>query len=360
MPSVQTSTTTDRPYRVCSYEDRPEAMDSVILMGESLCRVDPKVSLHLTIPNASVPVRAWAESRPEVVLSATRPDGVTGWDVKPWLLLQELDAGWPEAIWIDTDMIVTRPISALLEEFPRDSVVVTEEWDQPRVIPVCRSWGIASLRPMRPINACFIRVTQEHRALVERYLQLVKAPHYREAQALPYERRPIHLRHDSWAMTALLESEEFGRVPYDCLRLGRHIAQCAGSSGYRPQHRLLDLFRGLPPLIHCIGRKPWVSLNDRSAMYRFLVDLATDVSPYVLASRQVAKNLDLHPSWLDARTSMGAMLRGLTACHPGMAGLPLATLHAFVQKVSQAIKSRKPPVSNVPLLSTAFSVERKP
>jgi hypothetical protein len=55
---------------------------------------------------------------------------------------------------------------------------------------------------------------------------------------------------------------------------------------------------------------------------------------------------------------MGAMLRGLTAFHPDMSGLPLATLHAFVQNVSQAIQSRKPPVSNARVLWTAFSLER--
>ena len=142
-------------------------------------------------------------------------------------------------------------------------------------------------------------------------------------------------------LNALLESDEFGQVSFDYLRLGRHIAQCAGSSGYRPTHRLLDLFRGLPPLIHCIGRKPWQSGHDRGRLERFLTDLATDVSPYVLASRNVAKALDLRPSWLDARTSMGAVFRCLTAYHPGMAGLPLATLHAFHLRTSQAIASGK-------------------
>ena len=37
------------PLCVCSYEDRAEAMDSLILMAESLCAVDSHVSLHLTL-----------------------------------------------------------------------------------------------------------------------------------------------------------------------------------------------------------------------------------------------------------------------------------------------------------------------
>jgi hypothetical protein len=37
--------------------------------------------------------------------------------------------------------------------------------------------------------------------------------------------------------------------------------------------------------------------------------------------------------WLDARTAPGALLRGLTAGHPGMAGLPLAIPHAILIKI---------------------------
>ncbi len=329
----------DRSLRVCSYEDRPEAMDSVILMGESLCRVDPDVSLHLTVPEAPDSVRSWAERRPEVVLSTAAPEAVAGWDVKAWLLLQELDEGKPEAIWIDSDMIVTRSISALVEEFPRDSLLVTEEWDRPPVIPVSHLWGLASVRPIQRVNGCFVRATHAHRPLLSRWLKMVHDPSYRRAQVLPYERRPLHLKSDDWLLTAALESAEFSQVPYDCLRLGRHIAQCAGSSGYRPHDRILDLFRGLPPLIHCIGRKPWVAGRDAGRANRLLIDLAMDVSPYVLASRRVAKDLGISPRWLDARTTMGALFRGVTAYHPGLAGLPLAALHAVHMKISRWMNS---------------------
>jgi hypothetical protein len=286
-------------------------------------------------------VTAWAAGRSPVVLSTTRPAGVSGWDVKGWLLLQELEAGMPEAIWIDSDMIVTRPISALLDQFPRDSLIVTEDWDQPEVMPVCRLWGLPSLRPIRRVNGCFVRATQAHRALLARWFELVHDPSYRQAQILPFERRPLHLKSDDWLLTALLESAEFANVSYDRLRLGRHIAQCAGSSGYKPHDRLLDLFRGLPPLIHCIGRKPWVSRTDRGRIQRLLLDLATDVSPYVLASRRVAKDLGISPAWLDARTRVGSLFRSLTAFHPAMAGLPLSILHSLHLKVNQTKKFGK-------------------
>ncbi len=318
--------------RICSYEDRPSAMDALIFMAESLCRVDSAVSLHLTVPEATPAVRAWAQRRPEVVLTTRRPDGVRGWDVKPWLLLQELRAGRREALWLDADMIVTRPVSSILADFLPESLIVAEEWNLPGAVRLTPLWGLPTARAVVPVNSCFIRVTQAHRQLLERWLQMTREPRYREAQALPFERRPFYLTSDQALLTALLGSQEFGELSFDYIRIGRHIAQCAGSSGYRPRDRALDLFRGLPPLIHCIGRKPWES-SHKSLMN----DLVTDVSPYVLAARRVARDLDLCPEWLEARTSAGAALRAVTAGHPGMAGLPLAILHASLIKIKEAL-----------------------
>ena len=158
------------PLRVCSYEDRPEAMDSLILMGESLCRVDPEVSLHVTVPEAPASVRAWAERRPEVILSTKRPQGVSGWDVKPWLLLQELNEGNREALWLDSDIIVTRPVSALLKEAQADLLIVAEEWDGVSAAAVAHLWEAAPVRPVAPVNSCFVRVSEGHRRLLERWL----------------------------------------------------------------------------------------------------------------------------------------------------------------------------------------------
>ena len=329
---------TDRSLCVCSYEDRPQAMDSLILMGESLCRVDANVSLHLTVPDAPPAVRAWAERRPEVVLCTKRPEGVSGWNVKPWLLLQELNAGNPQVLWLDDDIIVTRPVSVLLDEFPSESLIVAEEWTR-STVPASHFWNLPSGRSIPVFNNCFIRATSANRTLLERWLQMLQDPRYRDAQALPFERRPLPLCHDGWPLIALLESAEFSQVPFDCIRRGRHIAQCAGSSGYLPRHRVLDLFRGLPPLIHGLGRKPWEPQPDPGRLQHFLLDLATDVSPYVLAGRKVARDLGMNAPWLEARTLTGATLRGMTSGHPGMAGLPLAILHALHKKISQVIDS---------------------
>jgi hypothetical protein len=311
-------------------------MDSLILMGESLCRADADVSLHLTVPDAPESVRAWAAGRPEVELSTARTPGVSGWDVKAWLLLQELNAGNPQALWLDADMIVTRPVSQLVKEFPGDVLIVAEEWDSVTAADVAHFWETAPVRPVAPVNSCFVRATPVHGPLLEKWLQATRDPQYRSAQALRFEQRPWRLASDQVLLTALLGSPEFRDTAFDSIRVGRHIAQCAGSSGYAPGDRLRDLFRGLPGLVHCIGRKPWDSRDsgDDKGARQFMLDLATDVSPYVLAARKVAKELDMHPAWIQTRTTPGAMLRGLTGSHPGLAGLPLAMLHAFHAKIA--------------------------
>src|ERR1700684_1340592 len=123
-------------------------MDSLILMGESLCRADPEVSLHVTVPEAPDSVRAWAERRREVVLSTTRPEGVSGWDVKAWLLLQELNAGNREALWLESDIIFPSPLSPLLNEAPADLLIVAEEWDGVSAAAVAHLWETAPVRPV--------------------------------------------------------------------------------------------------------------------------------------------------------------------------------------------------------------------
>jgi hypothetical protein len=302
-------------------------MDSLILMAESLCAVDRDVSLHLTVPDAPESLLAWARGRPEVILSTERPQGVTGWDVKPWLLLHHLNQGIPRVLWLDDDIVVTRPISKMLQQFPSDALIFAEEWGR-WTVPVSQLWGLKSVRPVELFNNCFIHVSQAHRSLLERWLQMTRDPRYRDAQRLPYEQRPVQAQHDGWLLIALLESEEFCQLQFECIRSGRDIAQCAGSSGYPPLARLLGLFTGLPALIHGLGRKPWGVVQEQRRMQRFLLDFATDVSPYVLASRKVAKKLNMHPEWVEPRTRLGAIARFLTASHPAMAGLPMATVHA--------------------------------
>jgi hypothetical protein len=308
-------------------------MDSLILMGESLCSVDPAVSLHLTVPDAPLKMRKWAASRPEVELSTERLPRLSGWNIKPSLLLQELNAGWKEALWLDSDMIVSQPISKLVRRYPREALILAEEWTDAAPLPIAAGWGLKSARPISVVNNCFVRVTAAHRPMLERWLKMLHDPRYRAAQAAPYDKRPKHFLHDGWPLIALLESEEFAGVEYDFIRRNGEIAQCAGSSGYRPTHRVMDVFRGLPALIHGLGRKPWEEPAAEGGPQRMMLDMATDVSPYVLASRRVARTMGMNPAWVKARTLPGKVLRGLTGGHPGMAGLPLAIIHSLQMRV---------------------------
>jgi hypothetical protein len=329
------------PLHACSYENRPEALDGLILMVESVCQVDPEIRLHLTVPEAPEAVQACAKRHSQVVVSAAPPDGVAGWDVKPRLLLQELEAGAADAVWLDADLIVTRSLTQTLREFPPTALLVAEEWDRPPAVHVAQLWDWPSARPVRPVNSCFIRATPVHRPLLQRWREMTRAPRYREAQARPFEQRPWYLASDQVLLTALLGSAEFAGIQGDYLNVGRHIVQCAGSSGYRPIHRLLDLGRGLPPLIHCIGRKPWMDQPEQRRLRRYLLDLAVDVSPYVLAARRVACEIGTRPPWVKPRTSLGSLLRTLGAGHPGLAGMPLAIMQALGQGLGRLRRFRR-------------------
>jgi hypothetical protein len=309
-------------------------MDSLILMGESLCSVDQSVSLHLTVPDAPAKVREWAASRPEVELSTETLPGLSGWNIKPSLLLKELDAGWEAPLWLDSDMIVSQPISKVVQRYSRRALVLAEEWTDAPPLAIAEGWGLKSKRPISVVNNCFVRVTQAHRPMMERWREMLHDARYRAAQATPYGQRPKHFLHDGWPLIALLECEEFADVEYDFIRRNGEIAQCAGSSGYRPTQRIMDVFRGLPALIHGLGRKPWEEATG-SGGRRLLLGVATDVSPYVLASRRVAKKLKMRPDWMEARTLPGKVLRGLTGGHPGLAGLPLAILHSMELRVKK-------------------------
>ena len=119
---------------------------------------------------------------------------MSGWNIKPALLLEELNAGWPEALWIDSDLIVTRPLSALVREFRGDLLILAQEWIDAEPVPVAPSWGLPSARPISVVNNCFVRVTQAHRPFLERWLEMLHDKRYREAQAVPYEKRPMHLQ----------------------------------------------------------------------------------------------------------------------------------------------------------------------
>jgi hypothetical protein len=182
--------------------------------------------------------------------------------------------------------------------------------------PKIRTWGIrgfawfmCGLRRLRKkarfrggspknnpqgLKPCFYLVSFASRKRIGRCWNVgckLPATHATTRRRLCRMHRPVQAQHDGWLLVALLESEEFGQLPFECIRSGRHIAQCAGSSGYRPSHRLLSLFRGLPPLIHGLGRKPWDARRERSRIQRFLLGFAIDVSPYVLAARRIAHDI---------------------------------------------------------------------
>ena len=113
-------------------------------------------------------------------------------------------------------------------------------------------------------------------------------------------------------LQALLGSVAFADVPIRFLIRGRDVAQCFCGYGYTVKERLRYFYRGLPPIIHAQGIKPWYRENV-NAVWR-------EVSPYTAAARKYAAKMAEDTSWMEVRTRVGRFAMFLPAI-PTLRGL---------------------------------------
>ena len=140
----------------------------------------------------------------------------------------------------------------------------------------------------------------------------------------------MHLVGDQEVLTALLGSARFAGVPLHLLRQGVDIAQCSGPAGYSPGARVRRALAGEEPaLIHAMGRKPWEAAalpGARGAYER----LHAAQSPYTLAARRYAAELDEPAQWLGRSRSRGPAALSL-------AEYPLAVFDTAVRRARAAL-----------------------
>jgi hypothetical protein len=236
-------------------------------------------------------------------------------------LLDLFDAGHDEVVWMDTDLIVMRDIRLVLGVLPEEVFVVAEEHPWVSGNGSTRRTEYLELEVgrvfPRTLNAGFLRVTRFHRPLLERWNLLLRRPDYRESQNLPYEERLWYLGCDQDLLSGLLGSTDFMHVPLKLLRAGPDIAQCFCNRGYTVANRLRNLFKGLPPLVHGQGPKPWELTNV----------LFAELSPYCAAALPYAEQLDEPTSWMKPRSGWGRLLDGLALGNPNLRDLPLVAAY---------------------------------
>ena len=116
-----------------------------------------------------------------------------GWDVKPAVILDALNRGYDEVLWLDSDLILTRPVDALWRGHSPDVFVVAEECKyglKPYGYQRTVGWGLAKGRTFRrSVNTCVIRVTGLHKSLIETWTHLIRSNEYRKHTSS----RPIHV-----------------------------------------------------------------------------------------------------------------------------------------------------------------------
>src|SRR5262249_42411418 len=156
-----------------------------------------------------------------------------------------LQEGFGEVIWVDSDIVVHHDVITQLVDQSEEMLCATQEtyWGQRQGgIERTVAWGLRPGRDMPfTINSGVLRVTAKHIQLLQAWQKLLGHPVYIRAQALPWQKRPLHMISDQEVLTALLGAEDFSHIPFALLERGVDIAQCFGPSGFTPWERIKSL-----------------------------------------------------------------------------------------------------------------------
>ena len=324
---------------ICIAEDRATCEPSLRLLLLSLRRHCPDTTISLFYPPANDDFRRWLRAFPQVDLQPQPLRNGYGWNVKPQALMQLLDAGFDEVIWIDSDVLVTGDMIGLFGEIDGATLVATEH-------PLgkerndgnghrARAWGLPVGRTLpAAVNSGVVRITKQHRPLLERWWVMLQSDEYQRSQRESWTCRPLHMLGDQDVLTALLAAKEYSHVPLRILRRGRHIIQFDGVWGYTVAERIQNLLGNGPVFIHSIAAKPWVEpWPPPSTAKEYLKLVYLDVSPYTLSARTFAHELAA-VAWMDPHFKLGSVLRLMGLGSPALSGLPMAVLGDIVRIVN--------------------------
>lgn len=319
---------------ICIAEDRRSFEPSVKLLLLSLARHSPALRVHLIFPPASAEFISWLKSYSNVTLNRTAVLDSSGLNIKPTVMLSLMEAGNNEVVWIDSDIIVLEDISPIFQGLGLSTFVVTEEALSGRYYDYggerARRWGFAVGRTLPfAVNTGIIRATTAHRALLERWRDLLASSPYREAQRLDWRVRPWHLLTDQDVLTALLSVPEFSGIPIKALKRGKDIIQYFGPRGYTVAERTLNILGYGPKFVHSQGPKPWAHHWEGvrfSRLGEYLRAIYLDLSPYTLAAQKYRSKMDGEADWMDLHFTLSKIFRLMGFWYLPLVGLPLAII----------------------------------
>jgi hypothetical protein len=321
---------------ICIAEDRKYCETAIKLLLLSILRHGVDAPVELFYPAADGAFRVWLGRCQNVRLNAEPLPDAGGFNVKPHALLDLLDRGYDEVVWVDSDILIARDFRPIFAGLPVETMVVAEEalygaHEDPDGMRA-RNWGFETGRILPfCINSCVLRVTPLHRPLLERWRDLLQTYMYRVYQKYDWGSRPPHMFGDQDVLTALLASREFSDIPVRILLRGPDILQFFGPCGYTVAERAAHLVSGLPPFVHAQVVKPWNShevtggrTGGRSRQY--FVQLYRDLSPYTIEAGKFSDELEEDCSWMKPRVPGGTLLRLAGLGYAPLVGLPLAAI----------------------------------
>jgi len=334
----------------CLAEDRAAEEVGLRFALASLRRACPTAAVVVYRPAPSADFRAWVAARvPNARLVPELPPGASSWNCKPHVLLPVLEAGHAEAVWLDSDLIVARDPSPLLDAARPDELIGTEEpvssVNQGSAVRAA-AWGLEPGRSYPvTLNTCVLRVTPAHVPLLRRWKGLLEDPVYAATQTRPLGERPLHLMSDQDVLNALLGSKEFEHLRVRFLRGGRDVIHAGGALGYSLGQRLAGVFRRVPPFLHAIASKPWVVFTPGYAArhdrwFTFYRRVLQETSPYVAAARRLRGEVGVDCPWLDAGSWLGRGLRAAGLGHYALRGLPLTLVASAGEAASRLVRGR--------------------
>lgn len=326
---------------ICIAEDRASMEPGLRLLIHSLSIHSPTFRSLVFYPVASEEFKTWLAGYPNCRL---RLDPIKGkfskYNVKPDALLQLLDEGFEDIVWLDTDLIVSGDIRPFFNGLSPSTVVIAEEAlveshsDGEALRTTMWGMDVGRVLPFA-LNTAVLRMTTQHRALLLRWKDLLGSPEYQAAQLKPAnpqaeDPRPIHMLGDQDVLTALLASKEFSNLPLRFLERGTDIVQFFGPYGYTVPERMYHLRRGFAPLVHSMGQKPWWPQPQAFGKWEKFCAFYGRFSPYAAVARQHAHAL-VSSGWLQPTRRVDRLMNFLSFDHPALAGFPVAMFADLVR-----------------------------
>ena len=337
----------------CLAEDRPDCGTGLRLAILSLCRHCPSTPIYVYRPDPDSHFSNWAAQFPQVTHIPTAPPGATTWNCKPHALKPLLLEGYRDAVWLDSDVIITRDCRPLLAGLDESALAITQEPasrpNQGTAIRT-RAWNLEVARSLPvTLNSSVLRVTKHHLALLECWKEYLCKPEYVECETIPLDDRPVHLASDQDVLNALLGAPQFASIPVHVLQSAIDIIHTGGALGYSSLERLRGIFRPKPTFLHATAGKPWLWLSgapywSQRNFFSWHRRLLQELSPYLYEARRYRSQLGEDARWMYWRTGTGTMLRLAGLGHFALRGLPLTIFAGLLQ----AAKTRRLRTPNSP------------